>query len=115
MKMTALCLLNTMLMATGQMLFKTGSAGRENSSMIDIIKLFFTPIVFFALCLYAATTGLWLFILSRTPMSHAYPIQALAYPLVLGASAIFFNEQITPLKWLGIVIIVCGVFVATHG
>ena len=67
MKMTALCLLNTMLMATGQMLFKTGSAGREISSMIDIIKLFFTPIVFFALCLYAATT------VSYTPLTLPTP------------------------------------------
>lgn len=115
MKMTILCLLNTMLLTTGQMLFKAGSTGHEINSALDIIKLFFTPLVFFALCLYAATTGLWLFILSRTEMSHAYPLQALAYPLVLGASAIFFNEQITPMKWIGIVVIICGVCIATRG
>lgn len=115
MKMTLLCLLNTVLMSTGQMLFKAGSAGHEINGVADIVRLFFTPVVFLALCLYAATTGLWLFILSRMPMSHAYPIQALAYPLVLGASAVFFQEQITPLKWLGMAIIICGVCVATHG
>lgn len=115
MKMTLLCLLNTLLMATGQMLFKYGSSGKEISSIFDIVKLFFSPIVFVALCLYAATTGLWLYILSRTPMSHAYPIQALAFPVVLLASMVFFHESITTAKWIGVIIIVCGVFVATRG
>lgn len=115
MKMTLLCLLNTMLMATGQMLFKYGSSGKEISSIFDVIKLFFSPVVFVALCLYAATTGLWLFILSRTPMSHAYPIQALAFPIVLLASMLFFHESISTTKWIGIAIIVFGVFVATRG
>lgn len=112
--MTLLCLLNTLLMATGQMLFKFGSAGKEITSLLDIIKLFFTPVVFFALCLYAGTTGLWLYILSRVPISHAYPIQALAFPIVLAASMVFFHESVSVMKWLGIAIIVCGVFVATR-
>lgn len=115
MKMTLLCLLNTCLMATGQMMFKAGSAGKSVGSVLDIIKLFFTPIVFIALCLYAATTGLWLYILSRTPMSHAYPIQALAFPIVLLASMLIFREQVTPMKWIGVGVIVCGVFIATRG
>lgn len=115
MKMTLLCFLNTCLMATGQMMFKAGSAGKSIGSILDIIQLFFTPIVFIALCLYAATTGLWLYILSRTPMSHAYPIQALAFPIVLLASMFFFHEQVTPIKWVGIAVIVCGVFIATRG
>ncbi|WNX84088.1 EamA family transporter [Agathobaculum sp. NTUH-O15-33] len=115
MKMTLLCLLNTCLMATGQMLFKIGSAGKAVNSLFEIVKLFFTPIVFIALCLYAATTGLWLFILSRTPMSHAYPIQALAFPIVLFASMLFFHEHISGVKWLGIAVIVFGVFIATRG
>ncbi|WP_125116834.1 EamA family transporter [Agathobaculum sp. Marseille-P7918] len=115
MKMTVLCLLNTFLMATGQMLFKFGSSGKEITSILDIIKLFFSPVVFIALCLYAATTGLWLYILSRTPMSHAYPIQALAFPIVLLASMVFFRETISPMKWIGVFIIVFGVFVATRG
>ena len=115
MKMTLLCLLNTLLMATGQTLFKIGSTGKNLSSVWDIIRLFFSPVVFFALCLYAATTGLWLYILSKTPMSYAYPIQALAYPIVLLVSLLLFKENLTPMKWIGVVIIVCGVAIATRG
>lgn len=115
MKMTLLCLLNTLLMATGQTLFKIGASGKTLSSVWDIIRLFFSPVVFLALCLYAATTGLWLYILSRVPMSYAYPIQALAYPIVLLVSLLLFKESVTPMKWLGVAIIVCGVAVAARG
>lgn len=113
--MMLLCFLNTCLMATGQMLFKSGSAGKEISSVLDIVRLFFTPVVFLALCLYAATTGLWLYILSRMPISQAYPVQALAFPLVLVASMFFFHEQISVTKWVGIAVIVCGVCISTRG
>lgn len=115
MKTLLLCFLNTCLMVTGQILFKVGSNGKEIGSVLDIIRLFFTPIVFCALCIYAATTGLWLYILSRTPMSVAYPIQALAFPMVLIVSMFLFHEQISVAKWIGVAIIVGGVFVATHG
>ena len=115
MKMTLLCLLNTALMATGQMLFKYGSNGKSITGIVDIIRLFFSPVVFCALCLYAATTGLWLYILSKVPISFAYPIQALAFPLVLLASMLVFKESISITRWVGVLVIVCGVMIATHG
>ena len=115
MKMTLLCLLNTALMATGQMLFKYGSSGKSITGIMDIIRLFFSPVVFCALCLYAATTGLWLYILSRVPISFAYPIQALAFPLVLLASMLIFKESISVTRWIGVRVIVCGVMIATRG
>lgn len=115
MKMTLLCLLNTALMATGQMLFKYGSSGKSITGIMGIIRLFFSPVVFCALCLYAATTGLWLYILSRVPISFAYPIQALAFPLVLLASMLIFKESISVTRWIGVLVIVCGVMIATRG
>ena len=115
MKMTLLCLLNTALMATGQVLFKYGSNGKDISSISDIIRMFFSPVVFCALCLYAITTGLWLYILSRMPISFAYPIQALAFPLVLMASILIFKESISVTRWIGVAVIICGVVIATRG
>lgn len=114
MKMTLLCLLNTAMMATGQVMFKVGSQGKEIKGVLDILRLFFSPIIFLALCLYAVTTGLWIYILSQTPISYAYPIQALAFPLVITASMILFHEQISMAKWLGIAIIICGVVITTR-
>lgn len=114
MRMIILCFLNTILMATGQILFKFGSLGKNIGSIVDIIKLFFTPIVFIALCLYACTTGLWLYILSKVPISFAYPIQALAFPLVLVVSMFLFKEIIPMSRWLGVALICIGVFISVR-
>ena len=114
MRMTLLCLLNTALLATGQMLFKLGSNGKSLNGIVDMIRLMFSTVILAALCLYGGTTVLWLYILSRTPMSHAYPIQALAYPVVLFVSMLLFKEPISVTKWLGVGIIILGVVVATR-
>lgn len=113
MKMVVLCLMNTVLMATGQMLFKYGSRGTEISGIMNIFRLFFTPTIFCALCLYAVSTGLWLYILSRVSINFAYPIQSLSLPLVLIASHFLFREDLTVSKLVGAAIICVGVIVAT--
>lgn len=114
MKMTLLCLLNTALMVCGQILFKIGSRGRELSSLLDMIKLMFSPVVLVALCLYAGTTMLWLYILSKVDISFAYPIQALAFPVVMIASAFIFHEQIPTIRWVGVIIIFIGVLLVVQ-
>lgn len=114
MSMTILCFLNTLLMAAGQILFKYGAADKKLDSVGDVFSLFFTPVIFFALCLYAAATGLWLYILSRVPINFAYPIQALAFPLVLIVSIFLFKESIPIHRWVGVAIICFGVFITTR-
>ena len=52
MKMLILCLVNTLMMVCGQILFKIGSNGKEITSLIDMIRLMFSPVVLIALCLY---------------------------------------------------------------
>lgn len=115
MKTLLLCLMNTGLMVVGQILFKIGSKGKEINSLLDMIELIFTPLILCALCVYAGATALWLYILSRTPISYAYPIQALAFPIVLLLSAFIFHEEISFARWLGVFIIVIGVVVSTRG
>ena len=112
MKMTLLCLLNTGLMVTGQILFKVGSQGKTLSSISDMVRLMFSPVVLVALCLYAGTT--MLYILSKVDISFAYPIQALAFPVVMIVSAFMFHEQIPAMRWIGVAIIFIGVLLVVQ-
>ena len=114
MKMTLLCLLNTSLMVLGQILFKLGSRGQNLDSFKAIIKMMFSPVVLLALCVYGGTTVLWLYILSKVEISFAYPIQALAFPLVLIISAVLFHETIPINRWIGVLIIFLGVYIAIY-
>lgn len=112
MKDIILCLINTFLMVCGQMLFKLGSQNRSITKFSDIITLLFSPTILLALCVYAGTTMLWLYILSRVKISLAYPIQALAFPVVLIASALIFGEEIPVNRWIGVIIICVGVYIS---
>jgi undecaprenyl phosphate-alpha-L-ara4N flippase subunit ArnE len=56
----------------------------------------------------------WLFALRRIPLSRAYPVLSLTFPLVLIFSKIFFNEPITVQKVIGSVIIVAGVILVVY-
>lgn len=112
MKEFLLCILNTLLLVCGQILFKLGSSEKKISTLSDLISLVFSPIILLALVLYACTTLLWLYILSRVKLSYAYPIQALAFPIVLVMSAMIFHEQIPLNRWIGVIIIFAGVYIA---
>ena len=65
-----------------------------------------TGIFFVALILYAALTVLWVWILSYTPLSRAYPFLALAFALTpaLGCRTVVDAAVIC------IVPILCGLF-----
>ena len=111
MKYTFLCLANVILVVIGQVLFKMGVEGKFFASITDIIKIMFSPIVLSGLIIYAFTTILWLYILSKVPINRAHPIQALAYPIMLIMAKILFNESIPVIRWIGVGIIVVGIIV----
>ena len=114
MRNTALCLLNVVLLLCGQLLFKYGARNREVSSVTDVVKLMFSPPILIAVVVYAVATLLWIYILTKIPISYAYPIQALAFPLVVVMSSFLFNEKIPTNRWIGIGIIILGVLVASR-
>jgi drug/metabolite transporter (DMT)-like permease len=109
MKYILLPLFNVALLVVGQTLFRVGAGGHSITSVGDIIKLLFSPVILIALVLYALTTILWLYILSIMPLSRAYPIQALAFPAVLIISKYILHEEVSMIRWIGVVVIFIGV------
>ena len=108
-----LCLLSVALLVGGQLLFRYSTNNVEVLSLSDIFKILLSPYAILALALYAGATLLWIYILTRMPISHAYPIQALAFPLVVIFSVLLFQETVPVNRWIGVVIIVLGVFIAS--
>lgn len=100
------------MMALGQILFKLGSNGKTLAGITDIFSLLFSPIILTALAVYGCTTILWLYILSKVKISFAYPIQALAFPIVLISSSLIFHEKIPLNRWVGVAVIVIGTYIA---
>jgi drug/metabolite transporter (DMT)-like permease len=56
----------------------------------------------------------WLVVLSRLELSLVYPMVSVAYILVALFSWFFFKENVNLVRWLGILVIVMGVFLISR-
>jgi len=121
MKVKLLLLLSVLFAGGGQVLFKKGMMKFSDivftGNIAGIVKMVFTvvfsPIVFCGLVLYALSTLLWLFALSKTQLNYAYPFTALTFILVMLASYFVFSETIPVNRLIGVGIICIGVLVAS--
>ncbi len=66
-----------------------------------------------AVLLYAALSLLWVWLLTFTPLSRAYPFVALAFALTPLFGIVIFGEPFSTRLAIGIALILCGLlFVA---
>jgi drug/metabolite transporter (DMT)-like permease len=105
--------------ATGQLLFKLGmdqvTAMQVNdvaaTSQPLLFKALLTPAVIAGLISYAIGTLGWLVALSKFQLSLAYPILALSNILVPIGARVVFHEDISIVRWVGIVVVTLGVII----
>jgi len=102
----------TLMLAIGQVLFKrVGVAirGVPISSALSIVLR--QPTFYVSLLLYGLATLLWIWILSRVPLSQAYPWVAMTIVLVSLCGWWLFGERPSPAFWLGLVLITIGLVI----
>ena len=56
----------------------------------------------------AAATLLWFYILRHFPFSAAYPMISFSYAIGLAVSILVFHEQIPPVRYIGVALIILG-------
>lgn len=103
-----LCLGFSFALPAGQMLFKWGA---DYSKGIDggfVQKVVFNYPLIGAFGWYGLTALFWFYILTRVPLSLAYPFSILGAGLVPILAWILFRETITPQAWLGYAIMLIG-------
>lgn len=116
----AYILASVLLGAIGQILLKQGMLNTGqitlavNSLWQTLWKIGTNPYVVIGLMLYATGTVFWLAALSRVDLSYAYPFASLSYVVMLVASWQLFNEDISPMRLLGTVVIGLGVFLISR-
>ena len=64
---------------------------------------------------YVASLVVWVFGLSRVPVSMTYPMLPLGYVVNAIAAHYLFGESVTVVRWLGIGFIVLGVWLIARG
>jgi drug/metabolite transporter (DMT)-like permease len=97
-------------MAGGQLLFKAAALRHVPESPWGERLMSLVANIYFAgaIVLYVALTVLWVWILTFTPLSRAYPFVALAFAVTPLLGGLVFGEPLALRLLLGITLILCG-------
>ena len=102
----------TLSLAAGQVLFKYVSMEIKGEPMpAGFLTLLYQPAFYGALITYAFSTLLWIWILTRVPLSRAYPWSAAGMIIVPLLSYKLFEEKMGGLYWLGAALVVAGLII----
>ena len=116
----ALILLGVLLNAGAQLLLKAGmmQIGHFDFTLANAWPIGWKvaqniPIIS-GLTLYVISVVVWLLVLSRVPVSFAYPMLSIGYILNAIAAFYLFGEPLTSLRMLGIFVIISGVYLVAQ-
>jgi drug/metabolite transporter (DMT)-like permease len=100
------------LMAAGQILFKLAAGRIPGDAALagKVMAALASPSLWAATLLYGAATLAWVMILTRVPMSVAYPLTTLTVVIVPVAGWVVFDEPLTLRMLSGMVVICAGVW-----
>jgi multidrug transporter EmrE-like cation transporter len=102
-------------LAIGQVMFKRAGLAISGQPLPDgILSLLTNAAFYIALSIYGLSTFLWVWILSRVPLSQAYPWVAIGLGIVPLLGRYVFDERVEPTFWLGISLIVAGTIVTQY-
>ena len=105
---------------TGQLLLKTtvnrleGVDFTKGSVVTNFIRLVTSPLFILAMSVYAFSMILYLMAISTIEISMAYPMVALNYAIILICSRLFFKENVTVVRWMGVLLIIRGVILVSR-
>jgi len=102
--------------AAGQIGMKSGmnrvrkkSGGELGPILKALPRIFTDPAVLFGISIYILSTVLWLWVLSKVPLSFAYPCISVSYVIIIIAGKFIFKERIDGWKIAAIILILAGV------
>ena len=107
----SLAIVGQLLMKYGMMMIGTFSI---NELLVKLFPMIFQPYVFAGIMFFAVSSVFWLVVLSRIDLSLAYPLVSIAYIVCALFSSVFFGENVTLIRWIGIITICAGVFLISR-
>ncbi len=98
-------------MAGGQLIFKLAAdrapaVGSLTDRVFGLVNAYFVV----AVVLYGLLSVLWVWILTFTPLSRAYPFVALAFAITPALGILVFAEPLSTRLMIGIALILGGLF-----
>ena len=107
--------LNLIISVAAQLMLKSAMANLggfpEDGQIFDYMAGMITMPVIAGLLFYGAGTIFWLLCLAKLDLSFAYPAGTLQYFLIFIGAWYFFDENISLLRIIGMLVIILGVLV----
>lgn len=116
----ALLMIAMCLTVTGELLLKTGmnKHGELNVSLPTLVptavKLFTSPWVVGGFVFVFSGALFWLAVLSRWPLSLAYPLLSISYIIGIIAAVLLLKERVNFVQVMGVFVIILGVFLISR-
>jgi multidrug transporter EmrE-like cation transporter len=115
-----LILTGVLLNAAAQLLLKAGTnavghfAFHAGNVLPVGMRLALEPHILGGMACYVVSLVVWIMALSRVPVSIAYPMLSIGYVVNAVVAYFWLGEAVTPMRMLGIGIIVLGVYVVAR-
>jgi len=117
-----LILVSVALSAGSQVILKLGmmssavqGALLKGSLRDACLTIALSPLIILGMACFGLSAVAWLFVLSRIPLSSAYPFVSLGILVTVLAGYFFFHEPISALKGGGVVLILVGIIMVGKG
>lgn len=114
-RLILLIVLQSALLAGSQIFLKMAvtSFGKFEWTLF-FFKNVFTNMAFAAsgVCVVIASV-LWFYVIKHYELSVAYPLISISYIFGLLAAQFVFQEQVPAIRWIGVLVIMIGVFLVT--
>lgn len=114
---TLLLLVSVLCSSTAQILLKSGVQGIAHSGLTPtafLVQCAFSPRVIGGVTLHVGALGFWLVALRNVDVSYAYPFISLGFVLVFVVSALWLGESISPLRMVGLALVIGGIVVISR-
>jgi drug/metabolite transporter (DMT)-like permease len=105
----------------GQYVLKTGAGQlgtlgveQAHNGLAIAFKAATNPWIIGGLGCYALGAVSWIVVLTRVPLSWAYPILALNQILILLVAWLFLGETVSAQRWCGALLVVAGVIMVSR-
>ena len=69
------------------------------------------PRLWLGLALFGISAAFWLVVLSRVPLSVAYPFVGISYVLVVLLSRFVLHEHVPASRWVGVLVVAAGIVI----
>jgi multidrug transporter EmrE-like cation transporter len=110
----ALILVSVTFATAGQFTLKSAmnhvTQGSTDHGAVDTLtRAAREPRLWVGLTLFGISAVFWLVVLSKVPLSFAYPFVGLSYVVIVLVARLVLHEHVPTLRWIGVAVVATGI------